>query len=140
MKKLKTCSFCNKQTEKLFYSTPKTCMDFKCRKLYNQLKSKKGIDTTKEKKVYKISLISSHRAKELKEYRLLRDEYLKNNPFCARCGSKSNLTLQHLAGREGSRLTDVSNFMTLCWPCHRWATDNSKEAIEQGYAKSRLKK
>lgn len=138
--KTKVCSFCNKEVQRLFYSNPKCCPDFACKKAYNQLKSKKGISSPVKIKQSKINPISNNRAKQLKEYRVKRDKFLKDNPFCARCGSRNNLTLQHLSGREGNRLTDESNFMTLCWPCHQWATEYSKEAIEQGYAKSRLKK
>lgn len=145
--KKKTCSFCNKEVDKLWYSNPKCCMDYSCRKQYNEAKgagknalsSQKGSNTNQKKKT-RLKPISAKQVERLKEYRIVRDEYLRQNPNCARCGTNQNISLQHLKGRIGDNLTDVNNFMTLCIPCHQWATEFTRDAIEQGFAKSRLDK
>ena len=144
--KTKQCSFCNKEVSKLWYANPKCCADFKCRAEYAKVRGKqktspvKGNALSSRGKVSKIRPLSSKMEKKLVEYRKLRDRYLKENPNCARCGSTYNLELHHLAGRLGDLLTDVDNFMTLCYKCHRWVTDFTDEAIKQGFARSRLQK
>lgn len=152
--KLKICSFCGVPS-KLFYSNPKCCTRGSCLMQYKNQKHEKkesktgdGAGASKSgqsggkigNKSKRIKPISDKQAKKLKEYREVRDQYLKEHPNCARCGSNKNITLQHLAGRIGKNLTDVNNFMTLCVPCHNWATEFTNDAIEQGFAKSRLKK
>lgn len=145
--KKKTCSFCNKEVDKLWYSNPKCCMDYNCRSKYNEAKgvgknalsSQRGSNTSQKNKS-RLKPMSDKQAERLKEYRIVRDEYLKQNPNCARCGTNQNISLQHLKGRIGDNLTDVNNFMTLCVPCHRFINDNPKYAIKNGFAKSRLDK
>lgn len=142
--KLKTCSFCNKEVPKLWYSNPKCCADFKCRAEYVKVRGKektskyKGGTLSSKGKVSKIRPLSSKMRGKLAEYRSLKDQYLKDNPNCARCGTNQNISLQHLKGRIGDNLTDVNNFMTLCIPCHRFINDNPEYAIKNGFAKSRL--
>lgn len=142
--KIKQCSFCNKEVSKLWYANPKCCTDYKCRAEYAKVKGKektspvKGNALSSKKKVSKIRPLSSKMAKKLAEYRIVRDEFLKDNPTCARCGTTNNLSLHHMIDRVGKNLTDKNNFMTLCIPCHRFVTDNSEYAIKNGYSKSRL--
>lgn len=144
--KTKQCSFCNKEVSKLWYANPKCCADFKCRSEYAKVRGKqetspvKGNALSSRGKVSKIRPLSSELRKKLDEYRIVRDEFLKDNPTCARCGTTNNLSLHHLAGREGKLLTDVNNFMTLCIPCHQWVTEFTRDAIDQGFARSRLQK
>lgn len=122
-----TCIGCNKET--YIYSKKM------CQYCYWKSKPKKPLKSVKKK----IQPFSAKKLEELKVYRKLRDDYLKANPICAKCGTKNNLTLHHVKDRLGSNLTDVSNFMTLCLPCHQWVTEHTNEAIKQGFAKSRLK-
>lgn len=142
--KMKQCSFCNKEVSKLWYANPKCCADYRCRAEYAKVKGKgktspsKGNTLSSKGKVSKIRPLSSKMRVKLAEYRKVRDEYLKENPNCARCGTNQNISLHHLKGRIGDNLTDKNNFMTLCIPCHQWATEFTKDAIEQGFAKSRL--
>lgn len=135
-RKLKRCSGCGKDSY-LWKSNPPLCKPCAMRK--ND--SADNHTVQKKKKVPKRIAPASEKQKErLSEYRKVRDEYLRDNPKCARCGSSHNLSLHHLAGREGKLLTDVDNFMTLCIPCHQWATEFTRDAIEQGFARSRLNK
>lgn len=47
MAKLKTCSFCQKEVHKLWYSKPPCCGDWQCKKKYNESKTpKQSNDTT----------------------------------------------------------------------------------------------
>jgi hypothetical protein len=48
--------------------------------------------------------------------------------------------VQHLKGRTGKRLTDVSNKIPACNNCNRRAETHPKEAKAKGVAKSRLNK
>ena len=145
--KTKQCSICNKEVPKLWRSNPKTCYYCARGVAKNTLLPERGSDTNQKKKSRlkpiskgRIKKCSDKQAERLKEYRIVRDKYLKENPTCARCGTTNNLSLHHLAGREGKLLTDVNNFMTLCIPCHSWASEFTKDAIEQGFARSRLQK
>lgn len=138
--KLKICSNCEKEFPRLWKAKTRE-HGAMCKDCWMAYQAGEGnIDNSKKKAPKRIKAISDKRAKELVEYRKLRDEFLKENNFCERCGSKHNLELHHLAGREGSRLTDVDNFMTLCRSCHVIVTEHTAQAIEEGYAKSRLSK
>lgn len=77
-----------------------------------------------------IKQVSTKHSKVLERYYILRDIYLKEHPLCERCGAKNNLQLHHKKGR-GKYLLEY--FCTLCFNCHRWAHDNSKQAKEEGY-------
>lgn len=140
-RKLKTCSGCGKDSY-LWKSNPPLCKTCAMRsKARNDDSDKKVSVPQKKKKVPKrIAPVSEKQKERLAEYRKVRDKYLKENPTCARCGTTNNLSLHHLAGREGNLLTDVDNFMTLCIPCHSWVTDFTRDAIGQGFARSRLNK
>lgn len=76
------------------------------------------------------------REKQEREYSRLRNEFLEQNKHCARCNKKAT-QVHHVAGRVGGLLTDVTNFLPVCSPCHIWITENSKEAIELGLSKRR---
>lgn len=135
-RKLKKCSGCGKDSY-LWKSNPPLCKSCAMRK--NDSADNRTVQ--KKKKVPKrIAPVSEKQKERLSEYRKVRDKYLRENPKCARCGTTNNLSLHHLAGREGKLLTDVDNFMTLCIPCHSWATEFTRDAIEQGFARSRLNK
>lgn len=95
---------------------------------------------TDKNKPKKPKVTSDKMVKNLAVYRVLRDKYLKDNPVCYRCGTNVNLTLHHMKGRLGGLLTDVSYYMTLCIPCHRWVTDYSKEAKVLGLSFDRSDK
>lgn len=137
--KTKTCSFCGKESERLWYSNPKCCPSYACRKAYNELKSKKGTNTSLSTKVSKIKPISDKKAKELSVYRKLRDEYMKKHPVCEYPGCHStNITLHHMAGRIGLNLINIGNFKSLCMAHHRWVEEHPVEAKEMGLSINRL--
>lgn len=131
MGKLKTCSFCHKES-RLFYSTPPCCGAWRCKASYNRLKCKKGTSVPKTKKVPKIKSFSDKKIKELAIYRKLRDEYINKNPLCEVCGSPNSLTLHHKKTRA-YHLCDISVFMTTCFHCHEKIHREDKWARDSGY-------
>lgn len=78
-----------------------------------------------------IKHISDKQSKLLKEYRIVRDEYMKNHPYCEICGAKSQ-DLHHKYGR-GKYLSSVEYFMAVCRICHTRVHDNSEESYKKGY-------
>lgn len=80
----------------------------------------------------KIAPISDSMAMKLKEYRLVRDEFMRLSPKCQICGKEST-DLHHKNGRIGSNLTDVNTFMALCRKCHREVHDNPKHSRKNGW-------
>ena len=86
---------------------------------------------------------SKKRAIQEREYAKKRKEYLSNHLYCEMrlegCLIVAN-QIHHIESREGNLLTDTSNFMACCHPCHAWVTEHSKEAIELGLSVSRLAK
>lgn len=87
----------------------------------------------KEKpKPQKIKPRSDKRAKLENVYQKLRIAFLEENPYCKRCGKKSE-DLHHAGKRSGRMLIATAYFMALCRKCHTWVHENSKEAKEQGY-------
>jgi len=53
--------------------------------------------------------------------------------------TKEATTIHHKKGR-GIYLLDKSTWIGLCMGCHRWVTDNPKEALEKGLIISRINK
>ena len=95
----------------------------------------KGKPKSKPKKA--ISPISDKEKERLKEYRVLRDKFLFDNPYCKICGGMAT-DLHHMKGRVGDNLTDVDNFLALCRFCHNRVEENPKWSKENGYSKNRL--
>ena len=139
MAKTKTCSLCNKEFEKLWYSNPKCCPSGQCRKLYSELKSKKGTCTPEKKKTPRIKPISDKKRKELFLYRRLRDEYMKRHPICEWCQAKPSLDLHHKMPRA-YHLLDVSVYSALCRECHNRCEIDHQAAREAGFKIDHLSK
>ena len=109
-------------------------------------KRQKQIQKAKEKpkKEFKpISKVSGKMATLLTQYSKKRDEWIRDK-FCARCHGKAQ-ECHHGKGKVGYAdeqarmnniplLLDDTYWVPLCSDCHRWVTENSREAIEQGYS------
>lgn len=134
MAKRKICSFCNKES-KLFYSSPPCCGSWRCKSLYNQLKSKKGISTLPCKKVNKIKTFSDKKMKELAVYRKLRDEYLNRKPFCEIKSPKCTGITTELHHKKPRRyfLCDISSFCASCRACNTYVEENHEWARQNGF-------
>lgn len=141
--KKKTCSFCNKEVDKLWYSNPKCCMDYNCRNKYNEAKGvgKNALSQASDGKTYqsrktRLKPMSAKMAERLKEYRIVRDEYMRMYPNCKICG-KTPVELHHKKPRAYF-LTDVSIFMSVCRSCHTRIESHDAWARENGYKLNHL--
>jgi hypothetical protein len=87
----------------------------------------KPAGSPREKKQRRIRPVSKAQAKRLAEYRKVRAEYLKDNPFCESCGWPAT-DVHHKKGRVGSLLLDKRYFIGLCRGCHRRVDSERKMA------------
>jgi len=76
--------------------------------------------------------VSKKRAKQIKEYAKVRQEYLSLNPSCEICG-KSGTQIHHKKGRFQERLNDKNFFMSVCSCCHQWIHNNPQVAYAKDY-------
>ena len=79
---------------------------------------------------------SKKRQKENRIYSKLKKEYMKENPYCERCGGAAT-DLHHRITRQ-YHLNDVGVFCSLCRECHDWVHANDAEARKQGYLLSKF--
>lgn len=110
---------------------------------YWQKLREKSVKKWKEKQKPKpIAKRSKKRAAQEREYSKRVKKWKLENPICkanlSGCTGKT-VDCHHMAGKIGNLLTDESNWLPVCRNCHNWITDNSKQAIELGLSKSRLK-
>ena len=129
--KYNECKECKE--EKAIYSK-KCCQNcyWKLRRKANEAKKGTG-GTVKNNKRYKIKPISNKMAEKLKEYRPLRDKYMKENPTCEVLGCyKESQDLHHKA-RRGANLCNVETFMAVCRTCHISIEENPIESKKLGY-------
>lgn len=89
----------------------------------------------------KIPLMSESYRKRLAQYRVVRDEYFKENPVCQFPGCTSkDITLHHSKGKTGDLLMEKKWFKSLCMPHHNWAETHPLEAQNLGLSFKRLDK
>ena len=128
MQKLKVCYSCNN-----------------LRVIYKRIDGKPYCKYCAYKKVgksLKIRPIAKKRASELAEYRIIREKFLKDHPYCEvkKQGCTGNATdIHHMGGKWNKDLLDSRKFLAVCRNCHDIITEFSKEAIEEGLSISRLK-
>lgn len=88
-----------------------------------------------------ISHRSPKRAKEEKEYSLLRKEFLTKNHMCQAhlpCCTGMATDVHHKEGRIGKLLLDILKWLSVCRACHDWIENNPKEAKELGFSLNRV--
>jgi hypothetical protein len=87
----------------------------------------------------KIKSVSDKRLLALKEYRVVRDAYMRDHKICEHpeCNSPST-ELHHSKGRIGKLLTDPLYFKALCHSCHFFIEQNPILAKELGLSVDRL--
>jgi len=61
-----------------------------------------------------------------KEWKKFRMEYIKEHPFCVRCGKPAEIVDHIIPIKDGGALTSEQNSQSLCWACH------SRKSIEDG--------
>ena len=59
-------------------------------------------------------------------WRTSRLAFLKTNPECTGCGGPANVVDHVIPVRQGAEFFDVSNWQSLCTPCH--ASKSGREA------------
>lgn len=86
--------------------------------------------------------ISDKQADLLKEYKVVRDAFMSEHPYCQAKvkGCQTLATDVHHIGYKVSRedYLNTGNFLAVCRSCHDWIHANDKEAKELGLLKSRL--
>jgi len=81
---------------------------------------------------------SIKRAKQEREYKVIRDRFLCEHFSCAVCGEVTlDLCVHHMRGRIGSLLTDERYFLPVCPDCHLRIELNPIWAKEHGYSLTR---
>jgi len=86
-----------------------------------------------------IRKVSDKRAKELRVYERAKAEYFEEHSTCEFPGCEvENVTLHHMVGRIGDRLTNKEYFKSLCWVHHQWVEENPEEAKAMGLSFDRL--
>lgn len=84
--------------------------------------------------------VSKKRAAQMRQYSLLRKEFLAANPRC-QCPRPCPLPAEevhHMRGRVGADLLDTGHWLALCHGCHQWVTEHPAEALAIGASESRL--
>jgi hypothetical protein len=108
-------------------------------KLTAEAMQKRAAEKAKAKEPKKqapIKARSSKRASEETKYRKRVKEWLQlpENETCKVCGSEQSTECHHKKGREGNRLLDERYWLPVCRSCHSFITEDSAEAIRQGYS------
>ncbi len=141
--KPKECSNCKKITV-LWKSNPKLCLTCS-----TYLSSQGILDSSPKQRSptepilskVKIKSVSDKRLLELRDYRIVRDAYMRDHKICEHpeCSNPST-ELHHSKGRIGKLLTDPLYFKALCHSCHVWTELNVIEAKKIGLSIDRLSK
>lgn len=79
--------------------------------------------------------VSKKRAEQLQTYRVLREEYLAEHPYCESpldCGQGAT-EIQHRRGRRGERLLDVAWWAASCHDCNQAAETDTGWALATGW-------
>lgn len=144
--KLKTCGICEKEFPRLWKAKTREHPAM-CQACWSAYKAPGSDDHSKlvskvaqKKKRSYIAPISEKKAKELVEYRKLRDEYMKAHRVCEVksevCTGKSE-DLHHRKPRA-YHLTDVSVFLATCRQCHEKIERDDSWARKKGFKLNHL--
>lgn len=142
--KLNECSICGKT--KVIWKAKTLAHGPMCVNCWSAYKASEGSHNqpsipivTKKKKSFYISPLSAKKARQLIEYRKIRDEYFREHPRCEFLGCyKTNITLHHMKGRVGGLLLDKRYFKSLCMKHHQWVELNPEQAKKMSLSLSRL--
>lgn len=90
-----------------------------------------------------IRKVSKKRAKQLSQYNKRVKAWKHENSIClvgVKGCTRFTDDCHHMAGKENERLLDETLWLPVCRNCHTYITENSKEAIENGWSVSRIAK
>ena len=139
--KLKECSQCN-QMVYLWKSNPKLCkscaMSQSKRPILSLSKQRSPSEPIVSK--VKIKSVSDKRLLALKEYRVVRDAYMRDHKICEFPDCNECSTDLHHKKPRAYHLCDVSIFMAVCRNHHTWIHDHDAESREMGLLMSGLSK
>lgn len=101
-----------------------------------------------------IRRVSKKRAKQLREYTKLRNEFLALHPICQVWlkengieettenvfllmlrNAPASTEIHHMNRRNGARLNDESEWLAVCRGCHQWIHNNPRAARAAGWLK-----
>ncbi len=84
--------------------------------------------------------VSVKRAAEARIYMKRRAVFLDDNPQCQWPNECQNAAseIHHKRGRVGALYLDVSTWLAICSPHHRWTTENPRAAVELGVSQRRV--
>lgn len=87
------------------------------------------------KKRKPIKKVAEKRAKQLTQYSRLKAQYIAIHQICEvpTC-NKQAVDIHHQRSRTNENLLDTNYWMSICRQHHIYYTENSKEAIENGYS------
>lgn len=83
-----------------------------------------------------IRKVSKKRARQYQKYKVVRLQYLTDNPNCEKCGGEAH-EIHHKKGREEDLLCNPEFFMAVCRPCHDYIEDHPSESYKKGWMISR---
>jgi hypothetical protein len=76
--------------------------------------------------------VSKRRSKEMKEYGILRKEFLEKLPICEVCMKAKSTDIHHKAGR-GKHYIEVETWLSTCRSCHDRIHREPSWAREKGF-------
>lgn len=132
--KLKLCNGCNKN-KNIWKSLKKQKF---CQECWNKHPEK----ITPVKSIPKpINKKSTKQQKLEIVYRIARDKFLKDHPYCQAqlpgCMGKCD-QIHHKKGKIGELYLDTKYWLALDFNCHRWIEEHPEEAKKLGFSESRL--
>ncbi len=89
------------------------------------------------KKKRGIKKVSDKRKKQLNEYEIVREKFLKDNPKCQACNFQAADQVHHKKGRTGALLNDPAYFLAVCGNCHGFIENNPETALKMGWSVKR---
>ncbi|MEE9573011.1 MAG: hypothetical protein V3W20_08190 [Candidatus Neomarinimicrobiota bacterium] len=111
-----------------------------CGKEFNQYRTTEKYCSWNCSKTKPIKPRSDKRAKQEREYLVVRAEYLEEHPKCEVCKVSDSTEAHHKRGRLGKLLIDKEFFLACCRPCHQNIELHSDWARENGYILNRFNK
>ena len=76
--------------------------------------------------------MSKKRAKEVKEYMKLRQDFLEEFPFCEVCNKKQSTDVHH-KDKRGKNFLEKDTWLSVCRACHQIIHANPSWARENDY-------
>lgn len=108
----------------------------RCQNHYWQYRSSlKGEKAGKSQRNQPIARKSDNQIEREIEYAKLRKSWLLIHWQCEARVKECEVVgnhIHHMAGRSGDLLCDTEKWLVVCYKCHAWITEHSKEAIEMG--------